>query len=291
MISGRAMVAGVVGAPVIHSLSPLIHNAWIAASGLDAVYVPFSPTEPGFEALVKGLRGGVIRGLNVTIPFKEAALALADEADPLARLAGAANLLLFDPDGRIIARNTDGPGLIGAIAAQAPGFDLTGGPTLILGAGGAARGAAAALALAGVPEVWLVNRSLDRAVALAEDLAGKGPGHGSARVSAWRYDQADPLLEQARLVVNATSLGLGGGAGPPVDLSLPGPGTVVMDMVYKPLETALLADARSRGLTTVDGLEMLIRQAIPSFEAFFGLPPPADTDVRGLALRSLGVTP
>ncbi len=283
------MVAGVVGSPVIHSLSPLIHNAWISASGLDAAYVPFSPGESGFEALVSGLRGGAIRGLNVTIPFKETALALADEADPLARLAGAANLLLFQPDGRIIARNTDGPGLVGAIEAQAPGFDLTAGPTVILGAGGAARGAAAVLVLAGAPQVWLVNRSLERAVALAGDLGGKGPGKVSAEVSAWRYDQSDALLDQARLVVNATSLGLGGGPGPPVDLSRLGPGAVVMDMVYKPLETGLLADARSRGLRSVDGLEMLIRQAIPSFEAFFGIPPPRDIDVRGLAMRSLGV--
>jgi shikimate dehydrogenase len=289
MISGGAMVAGVVGSPVIHSLSPLIHNAWISASGLDAAYVPFSPGESGFEALVSGLRGGAIRGLNVTIPFKETALALADEADPLARLAGAANLLLFQPDGRIIARNTDGPGLVGAIEAQAPGFDLTAGPTVILGAGGAARGAAAVLVLAGAPQVWLVNRSLERAVALAGDLGGKGPGKVSAEVSAWRYDQSDALLDQARLVVNATSLGLGGGPGPPVDLSRLGPGAVVMDMVYKPLETGLLADARSRGLRSVDGLEMLIRQAIPSFEAFFGIPPPRDIDVRGLAMRSLGV--
>ncbi len=283
------MVAGVVGSPVIHSLSPLIHNAWISASGLDAAYVPFSPGESGFEALVSGLRGGAIRGLNVTIPFKETALALADEADPLARLAGAANLLLFQPDGRIIARNTDGPGLVGAIEAQAPVFDLTAGPTVILGAGGAARGAAAALVLAGAPQVWLVNRSLERAVALAGDLGGNGPGKVSAEVSAWRYDQSAALLDQARLVVNATSLGLGGGPGPPVDLSRLGPGAVVMDMVYKPLETGLLADARSRGLRTVDGLEMLIRQAIPSFEAFFGIAPPRDVDVRGLALRSLGV--
>jgi len=289
MISGGAMVAGVVGSPVIHSLSPLIHNAWISASGLDAAYVPFSPGESGFEALVSGLRGGAIRGLNVTIPFKETALALADEADPLARLAGAANLLLFQPDGRIIARNTDGPGLVGAIEAQAPGFDLTAGPTVILGAGGAARGAAAVLVLAGAPQVWLVNRSLERAVALAGDLGGKGPGKVSAEVSAWRYDQSGALLDQARLVVNATSLGLGGGPGPPVDLSRLGPGAMVMDMVYKPLETGLLADARFRGLRTVDGLEMLIRQAIPSFEAFFGILPPRDIDVRGLAMRSLGV--
>ncbi len=283
------MVAGVVGSPVIHSLSPLIHNAWIEASGLDAAYVPFSPVKSGFEALVSGLRGGVIRGLNVTIPFKETALALADEADPLARLAGAANLLLFQPDGRIIARNTDGPGLVGAVEAQAPGFDLTGGPTVILGAGGAARGAAAALVLAGAPQVWLVNRSLERAVDLAADLAGKGADKASPRVSAWRYDQTDGLFGQAHLVVNATSLGLGGGPGPPVDLTRLGPDAVVMDMVYKPLGTGLLADARALGLRTVDGLEMLIRQAIPSFEAFFGIPPPADVDVRGLALRSLGV--
>ena len=138
-LTGAAVVAGVCGAPIKHSMSPLIHNAWIRAAGLDAVYVPFAPDEDRFEAFVDGLRGGVIRGLNVTIPFKERALALADTASELARMAGAANLLIFEADGTIRADNTDGPGLLGAIAAQAPGFEVSAAPVVILGAGGAAR--------------------------------------------------------------------------------------------------------------------------------------------------------
>jgi len=280
MISGAAVVAGVVGHPVTHSLSPALHNAWIAAAGLDAAYVPFSPGPGGFKAFVQGLKGGAIRGLNVTIPFKEEALALADEADDLAQLAGAANLLILEGDGRICARNTDGPGMLGAIAQQAPGFDPRSGPVVILGAGGAARGAAAALKLAGAPAIWLVNRTLQRAEAIAGTLGQP--------VSALSQEQMDRHLGEAVLIVNATSLGLGGGPGPPLDFSRVRPDVVVMDMVYKPLETAFLRRAKAAGLKTVDGLEMLIRQAMPSFEAFFLIRPPALLDVRRLTLEILG---
>ena len=280
MISGAAVVAGVVGDPVTHSLSPALHNAWIAAAGLDAVYVPFSPGPGRFEPFVRGLAGGAIRGLNVTIPFKEAALALADEADDLAQLAGAANLLILEKDGRISARNTDGPGMLGAIAQQAPGFDPRSGPAVILGAGGAARGAAAALKLAGAPAIWLVNRTLERAETIAGTLGQP--------VSALSEAQLVSQLGEAALIVNATSLGLGGGPGPPLDFSRVGPDVVVMDMVYKPLETEFLRRARMAGLRTVDGLEMLIRQAMPSFEAFFLTRPPPLLGVRRLTLEILG---
>ncbi|HRD45424.1 MAG TPA: shikimate dehydrogenase, partial [Caulobacter sp.] len=144
-ITGAALVAGIVGRPVTHSLSPVLHNAWIEAAGLNAAYVPLAPTAGGFPALVEGLRGGVIRGVNVTIPFKEEALACADEAGERARLAGASNLLLFREDGSVFADNTDGLGMLAALAVQAPGFDPKAGPAIILGAGGAAGGAAAAL--------------------------------------------------------------------------------------------------------------------------------------------------
>ncbi len=279
-ITGAAVVAGVCGRPIRHSMSPAIHNAWIAAAGLDAAYVPFAPTEDGFEAFVEGLRGGAIRGLNVTIPFKEQALACADRRSDLARLAGAANLLVFEPDGTIIADNTDGPGLIGAIAVQAPGFDLAASPVVILGAGGAARGAAAALVLAGAPGVSIVNRTVARAEALAASI-GQG-------VVAASEDQLDALLSRAGLVINATSLGLGGGTGPAARLELTPVGAVVVDMVYKPLRTEFLRRAEAAGRRTVDGLEMLLRQAVPSFEAFFGVAPPAGVDVRALALAQLG---
>lgn len=272
MISGAALIAGVAGSPVTHSLSPLIHGAWLTAAEIDGAYVPFAPAN--FIDFAQGLRGGAVRGLNVTIPFKEDALSLADEADDLARLAGAANLLLFPKDGRILARNTDGPGMLGALAGQAPGFDPTSAPAVVFGAGGAARGAVAALTLAGSPEVRIVNRTFAR----AEDLA--------AELGAVAVADAQNALAGAGLIVNATSLGLGGGPGPLTDFSAASAGAVVLDMVYKPLETDFLRAARAAGLTAVDGLEMLIRQAMPSFEAFYGQPPP-DLDVRALALAAL----
>lgn len=279
-LTGAAVVAGVCGAPIRHSMSPLIHNAWIAAAGLDAAYVPFAPAEDRFEAFVDGLRGGAIRGLNVTIPFKEKALAAADQVSDLARMAGAANLLIFEADGTIRADNTDGPGLLGAIAAQAPGYDVASAPVVVLGAGGAARGAIAALLLAGAPQISLVNRTLTRAHDLVETFG--------SRVVAVPQDALDDHLAQAGLVINATSLGLGGGDGPAAQLDLTPFDAVIVDMVYKPLRTAFLQRAEAAGRRTVDGLEMLLRQAIPSFEAFFGQSPPAGVDVRALALRQLG---
>ncbi|MBO9546041.1 shikimate dehydrogenase [Caulobacter sp.] len=279
-ISGAAIVGGVCGAPIKHSMSPLIHNAWIAAAGLDAVYAPFAPTLESFEAFVNGLRGGAIKGLNVTIPFKERALACADTVSDLARMAGAANLLVFKEDGSVHADNTDGPGMLGAIAAQAPGFDVTAAPVVILGAGGAARGAVAALLLAGAPQVAIVNRTLARAQELVDAFGDK--------VVAADESALPDLLAQAGLIINATSLGLAGGDGPAADFALTPETAVVMDMVYKPLRTEFLQRAEAAGRRTVDGLEMLLRQAIPSFEAFYGVAPSPEVDVRGMALKLLG---
>lgn len=279
-ISGAAVVGGVCGQPIKHSMSPVIHNAWIQAAGLDAAYVPFAPAAERFETFVDGLRGGAVRGVNVTIPFKERALALADTASDLAKMAGAANLLLFAADGSVHADNTDGPGLLGAIETQAPGFDAKVAPVVILGAGGAARGAVAALLLAGAPEIRIVNRTLARAQELVEAFGPKVVAADEAALPA--------LLADAGLVINATSLGLGGGEGPAADLSLTPKTAVVMDMVYKPLRTEFLRRAEAAGRRTVDGLEMLLRQAIPTFEAIYGVAPSPAVDVRGMALKLLG---
>lgn len=283
MISAQTLVAGVVGWPVRHSMSPLIHNNWLQASGMDGVYVAFSPPKDGFSAFASGLRGGAIRGLNVTLPFKEQALSLAsapgDQVSDIARLSGAANLVLFDADGTVRVDNTDGEGLLYAFARQAPSLNLTSAPVVILGAGGAARGAAAALILAGVPRVHMVNRTLDKALAIASAL---GP-----KVQAFAPAQAEAAFDGVGAVINATSLGLGGGEGPAVPWQTVSGTAVFMDMVYKPLETDFLAKAKARGHKTVDGLDMLIGQARPSFEAFYGAPPPASVDVRALALAQL----
>jgi shikimate dehydrogenase len=278
-ITGATAVAGVIGAPVRHSLSPILHNAWLAAAGVDGVYVALSPSIERLSALIDGLRGGALRGLNVTLPFKEQALALADRASEAAHRAGAANLLVFDAGGGVRADNTDGVGLLGAFAAQAPKFAAAARPVVILGAGGAARGAAAAFVAAGA-QVRLVNRTAGRAQAIAEAL-----GDG---VSAFAFPDLAKALDGAGALINATSLGLQGGEPLDIDLAELPAGAVVMDMVYRPLSTPLLARAAGAGHPTVDGLEMLIRQAIPSFEAFFGRPPPANVDVRALAIAALG---
>lgn len=258
--------AGVAGQPIAHSLSPLIHGAWIEAAGLDAVYSPHGPADAaGFAALIDRMRDGEIRGLNVTAPFKEQALALADEVGPVARDCGSANLLVFE-GGRLKADSTDGEGLLGALAEQAPTLSLSGAAVVILGAGGAARAAAVALNGAGA-EVAVINRTPARAEALAADLGVRAAG--------------PEALEGAVLIVNALS------APPDIDPAGLRDDAVLMDMTYRPLATAFLAAGQARGLTTVDGLAMLIGQARPSFRAIFGHEPPP-VDVRRLCLKALG---
>jgi len=263
------IVAGVAGQPIAHSLSPLIHAAWIAAAGLDADYRAFEPADAsGFAALVADGRAGRLRGLNVTAPFKEQALGLADVIGATARACGSANLLVFE-DGRIRADNTDGAGLMVALAEQAPRLDVIARRVVVLGAGGAARAAVVALRNAGA-DVGVLNRTRSRAETLSADL-------GVTVVEA-------AALKSAVLVINAA------GVSPEIDLTGLPDEAVLMDMTYRPLTTAFLAAGRTRGLAAVDGLAMLIGQARPSFRALFGLEAP-DIDVRGLALTALGEDP
>ena len=278
-ITGRAVVAGVVGWPVAQSLSPVLHNAWIAALGLDAAYVPFAVRPDGFDRWLDGLREGGVRGLNVTMPFKGRALAAADRATAAARRAGGANTLVFGADDALAADSTDGRGLLAAFAEQAPAWRPQAGPVAVYGAGGAAGAAMEALLDAGAPQVRVVARDPAKARALTEGL---GP---AVRVFAWA--DAERALVGATAVINATSLGFQGRDPLVLPWAAVPPDAVVMDMVTSPLETPLLREARARGHATVDGLAMLIGQARPSFEAFFGVPPPADLDVRALALAAI----
>ncbi len=268
-LTGAARVGGLAGNPVAHSLSPVIHNAWIAAAGMDAVYVPFAPADAdGFAVLVAAGRAGLLAGINVTAPFKEQAFALADETTETARASGSANVLVFR-DGRVRADSTDGLGLMIALRRQAPRLCLDGARVVLLGAGGAARAAAAAFVASGA-RVSIVNRTRERAEALAMALGG------SVSVADGSHS-----LESATLVVNALSVP------PDINLAELDPATVVMDMTYRPVRTAFLRAASAAGLATVDGLAMLVGQAGPSFEAIFDVPPP-DLDPRPLLLAHLG---
>jgi shikimate dehydrogenase len=277
--TGAAKVAAIVGQPVRHSLSPFLHNAWLRDLKLDGVYAAFGPKdEHAFERLILSCRSNGISGLNVTAPFKEQALALADTAADSARACGSANLLTFDADGYVHAQSTDGYGLIRAFDLQAPGCDLSAGPVVIMGAGGASRAAVAAMLDAGAPEIRIVNRTIAR----AEELVFAFQGLTSQRVTAFELTDVARAFSEAVAVINAAS----GGPLPLFD-ALPDHATV-MDMTYRPLKTNWLKAAEMRGLKTVDGLNMLIEQARPSFEAFYGATPNPAFDIRRLALAFLG---
>ncbi|WP_417495055.1 shikimate dehydrogenase family protein [Maricaulis sp.] len=269
--TGAAQMAGVAGDPIAHSLSPSLMAAWIEAAGLDAIYSPFRIARSDAETFFRALARTQCAGLNVTLPHKQTALAVADQVSPAARAIGAANLLTFR-DGIIHADNTDATGFLSAL--QARGVEPARGPALVLGAGGAARAIVYALGQAGVPEIRLSNRSRSNAADLARDLAP------NARIHDW--DDRDQGLDGVALVVNATSLGLSGGSDLAMDWHRAPADTIAADSVYKPLQTGFLRDAAACGLGTVDGLGMLIGQARPSFEAFFGISPPERIDAHAL---------
>lgn len=267
LLTGHARLAGVLGWPVSHSRSPRLHGHWLATLGIDGAYLPLPVHPDRFASAVRALADLGFRGANVTIPHKLAAFEVCDVVDATARRAGAVNTLVFR-EGRIEGSNTDGYGFLESVKDQAPGWQPGAGPAVLLGAGGAARAIAAALIDAGCPRVTLVNRSRHKAEALASDLGGP-------------VAVADaPPLEDAALLVNTTSLGMVGHPPLEVDLAPLGAGAVVSDIVYVPLETPLLAAARARALRAVDGLGMLLHQARPGFEAWFGAAPVVDATLR-----------
>jgi shikimate dehydrogenase len=271
IMTARARLAGVIGWPVAHSRSPLLHNHWLAEHGIDGAYVPLPVKPEALATAVAGLRAAGFAGANVTIPHKEAVAALCSTLTQAARRAGAVNTLVFT-DGGILGDNTDGSGFL----ANLHDHGVSPGPTLLLGAGGAARPIAAALLDAGVPVV-VMNRTRARAEALAQAL----PGLVVADWADW-----GALADQA-LLVNTTSLGMAGHPPVDIDLSRAAAGLVVADIVYVPLETPLLALARARGLRTMGGLGMLLHQARPGFAAWFGVEPVVDRALHDLVAATL----
>ncbi|MDB5384069.1 MAG: shikimate dehydrogenase [Rhodospirillales bacterium] len=274
MLTGSACLAGLLGNPVAHSRSPRLHGYWLRQYGIDGAYVPLPVGAEHFARAVRGLADCGFRGANVTIPHKLAAFEVCDSVDATARRAGAVNTLVF-ADGRIHGSNTDGFGFLESIREQAPGWLATDGPAVLLGAGGAARAVAAALLDAGCPRLTVVNRTPARAEALARDLGGP-------------VDVADqPPLAGAALLVNTTSLGMAGHGGLDIDLTALPQKAIVADIVYVPLETPLLAQARARGLRAIDGLGMLLHQARPGFAAWFGTEPEVDAALRAFVAHDI----
>lgn len=258
----RPPLAGVMGWPIEQSKSPLIFAHWFSETGVAGSYTRLAVAPDDFADVFRNLYKSGFRGVNVTIPHKLMALALADEVSAAARAIGAANTVSFGADGRVFADNTDGYGFIENLREGAPAWDPAAGPALVLGAGGAARAVIHALLQAGAPVIRLANRTEKRTEALA--------AHFGPRIEVTDWAARDTATDDTATIVNTTSLGMTGN--PPLSLSLTDvPATaLVTDIVYAPLETPLLAAARARGLATVDGLGMLLHQARPGFRAWFG---------------------
>jgi shikimate dehydrogenase len=283
-LSGKAKLAGVIGWPVTHSLSPVLHGHWLAEYGIDGAMIPLAARIEDFAAVIDGVRRAGFKGVNVTVPHKEAAFAIAHRTDDAAKLAGAANLLVFEADGRIWARNTDTYGLAESIRETLGASQFLSKSVVVLGAGGAARGVVAAMKTLGATPIHILNRDVDRARNLAKHLTEAGskteliPG----ALSDWTTAAKD-----ASLIVNSTSAGMGSNPPLDIDLSLLPKSAAVCDIVYNPLETRLLKDAAALGLKTIDGLGMLMHQAVPSFEAFFGVPPKVTPALRAALVKVL----
>ena len=270
--------AFVIGHPIAHSRSPLIHGQWLKEHAIDGSYEAIDVAPADLPAFFERLRRGEFAGGHVTIPHKEAVFALCDSVDPLATTIGAVNTLVVR-DGKVHGTNTDYLGFLGNLDANAPGWSDGPNDALIIGAGGAARAVLVALRRRDGGKVHVLNRTLEKAQALVDEIDGPFEAHG--------FDAFPALARHIGLVVNTTSIGMHGSRFDWLDLGLLAETTLVTDIVYTPLVTPLLADAEAHGLKTVDGLGMLLLQAVPGFEAWFGTRPSVTPALRALVQATL----
>ena len=274
----RLPLAGVVGWPIAHSRSPALHRHWLRRYGIRGDYVALGIEPRDFETAFPALPALGFRGVNVTIPFKETVLRFATQVSDRAALIGAANTITFREDGAIYADNTDGYGFLENLRAGAPGWKGSDGPALVFGAGGAARAIVSALLSDGAPEIRLFNRTRSRAEFLADEFGAK------VHVGDWLH--AEDAMDGLATIVNATSLGMTGHKALPFSLRRAPKTVVVNDIVYSPLITPLLEEAAARRMRWVDGLGMLLHQGRPGFEAWFGVPPEVDQELRDAVLAA-----
>lgn len=277
-MSARACV---IGWPIGHSRSPLIHGHWLAKHRIEGSYSKHEVAPEELERFLTTMQAQGFVGANVTVPHKERALALADHADDAARAIGAANTLWFE-DGNLRASNTDAYGFLKNLDQEAPGWDEGRKMALVLGAGGAARAVLFGLLNRSFSEIRLTNRTRSRAEALAS--------HFDAPIRVVDWDERNAQVAGCGLIVNTTSLGMTGSSPLDLDLSAADAATVVTDLVYVPLKTPLLEQAESLGMRTVDGLGMLLHQAEPGFEKWFGVRPEVTADLRDLIVADLSET-
>ncbi len=278
----KFLLAGVMGWPVMHSRSPLIHNHWFKTHGLAGRYVPLAIKPEGLQAALRALPALGFAGCNVTIPHKQEAMRIVDELHQSARVMGAVSCVTVREDGSLLGSNNDAFGFMRNLQHRQPQWRADAGPAAVIGAGGGARAVCYGLLQAGVREVRIVNRHLERAQEVASALAGLG-----GNISAHAWEQRHALLAGAALVVNTTSQGMVGQGVLDIDLALLGSGAIAADIVYIPLETPFLAAARARGNPTVDGLGMLLQQGPLAWKSWFGIEPEVTDELRALVERSL----
>ena len=278
MTVDRIPLAGVLGSPVAHSRSPALFRHWLRQYNLPGYYIPMDVSPGDLAGAIRSLPKLGFVGVNVTIPHKEQALQIADLVTDRAALMGAANTLIFRADGKVHADNTDGYGFVENLRHGAPGWEPAAGPAAVIGAGGAARAVIASLIDVGVTEIRLTNRTKTRSEALRQEFGTK--------VEVLDWVQAGNALENARTVVNASALGMTGKAEFRVPLDALSKEAVVTDLVYTPLRTAFLDRAAEIGCVTVDGLGMLLHQAAPGFERWFGQRPEVDEETRRVVLAA-----
>jgi len=280
MSDNRAKIAGVVGDPVSHSLSPKLHGYWLKKYNINGDYVAFHVAANELPDFIKRLKVNKIEGVNLTLPHKEHAMELVDELDEAAKKIGAVNTVYFNEDGKLIGSNTDGYGFLKHLKMTAKNWSSANGSAVILGAGGASRAVISALLDDGVCEIRLCNRTLSRAQNLAGEIADK-------RITVVAWQERENALSGAALLVNVTTLGMTGQPQLSISLENLPLEAIVYDIVYNPLETELLKNARGRGNSTVDGLGMLLHQAAPGFKAWFGIMPEVDDELRHYLLSEL----
>ena len=272
------MLAGVIGDPIGHSRSPALHGHWLRRYGIRGHYVPLHVEHTDIDKTLALLPKVGFRGVNVTIPHKEYVLRLAETVTDRAALIGAANTLTFKPNGGFHADNTDGIGFLASIKQTVPDWRPADGPAVVLGAGGASRAIISALISEGAPSIILANRTRARADALRQQFG--------ARIEVVDWTQLSEAVPSAATIVNTTSMGMTGTQSPQVDFASLRDGTVVNDLVYTPIRTDFLQAAESAGARVVDGLGMLLHQAAPGFERWFGRQPDVDDELRIAVLQS-----
>jgi shikimate dehydrogenase len=275
----RFLLAGVMGWPIMHSRSPMLHNYWFARHGLAGTYVPLAIRPDGLAAALRALHPLGFSGCNLTIPHKQQALATVDEVDTVGKRIGALSCVIVRPDGSLAGTNNDWYGFVHNLKQAQPGWRADAGPVVVFGAGGGSRAVCYGLMQEGAREIRLVNRTFSRAQAVAAEFGGP--------VRAVPWAQRHDALDGAAMAVNATSQGMTGQSALDVRLDRLAAGALAADIIYTPLETPFLAAARQRGNRTINGLGMLLHQGRPAWKAWFGIEPEVTAELREMVERSL----